>query len=121
MGAVGKISEAIAGGNSAAITAEEAFAGLAQEAVMFVFGVPSGNRVLVETERPGSVAAGSKYLAIVEAVVAHSAAQLNPKQPPFGRHGAPSWRIRDALRHRHIGAEARSFVLALAHCDLIPT
>jgi hypothetical protein len=63
MGAVGKISEAIAGGNSAAITAEEAFAGLAQEAVVFVLGAPSGNRVLVETERPGSVAAGSKISA----------------------------------------------------------
>jgi hypothetical protein len=114
MGAVGKISEAIAGGNSAAITAEEAFAGLAQEAVVFVLGVPSGNRVLVETERPSSVAAGSKYLAIVEAVVAHSAAQLNPKQPPFGRHGAPSFGAHDCNGHCHIWPLALSLALHAA-------
>jgi hypothetical protein len=112
MGAGGKISEAIAGGNAAAITAEEAFAGLAQEAVVFVLGVPSGNRVLVETERLGSIAAGSKYLAIVEAVVAHSAAQLNPKQPPFGGHGAPSRGAHDCNGHCHIWPLALSLMLA---------
>jgi hypothetical protein len=117
MGAVGKISETIAGGNATAITAEEAFAGLAQEAVVFVLGVPSGNRVLVETERLGSVAAGSKYLAIVEAVIAHSAAQLNPKQPPFGRHGAPSCGAHDCNRHCHIWALALSLALhATSEC-----
>src|SRR5262249_61946555 len=69
---------------------------------MIVLRVPAGNRVFAETERLGSDAAGSKYLAIVEAVIAQSAAQFNPKQPPFGRHGAPRGSAHDCNGRCHI-------------------
>src|SRR5262249_22698922 len=74
----------------------------AQKAIMLVLRVPAGNRVFAETERLGSDAAGSKYLAIVEAVIAQSAAQFNPKQPPFGRHGAPRRSAHDCNWRCHI-------------------
>ena len=70
MGAVGKIGEAVAGGNATAITAEKPFAGLTQEAIVLVFGVPPCNRVLVETERLASVAAGQVNFPVIEPVVA---------------------------------------------------
>jgi hypothetical protein len=113
MGAVGEISEAVAGGNTPAVTSEEAFAGLAQETIVLVFGVPPGNRVLVEAERLGSITAGSEELAVVEAVIAQSATQLNPKQPPFGGHGDPGLAPRDCKGQRHEGPLVLS--LALAH------
>jgi hypothetical protein len=47
MGAVGEIREAVAGGDTSAVTAEKAFAGLTQEPIVLVFGEPPGNSVLV--------------------------------------------------------------------------
>ena len=43
VGAVGKVREAIMGGDSTAITAQESLAGLAQKAVMFVLSVVVGD------------------------------------------------------------------------------
>jgi hypothetical protein len=97
MAAVCEISEAVAGGNASAVTAKEAFAGLAQETVVLVFGVPPGDRVLVDAKRLGGITAGSEYLAIVETVIAQSTAQLYPKQPPFGRHSDPSLAPHDRM------------------------
>jgi hypothetical protein len=114
MHAVGEISEAVAGGNTSAVTAEEAFAGPAQETIVLVFGVPPGNRVLVEAKPFGGVAAGSEQLAIVEAVIAQSAAQLNPKQSAFGGHGDPGLASNDCNGQCHEGPIALSPALAHA-------
>jgi hypothetical protein len=45
---------------------------------VFILDEPAGNRVLVEAERLGSIAAGAMHLAIVEAVITQPSTQIDP-------------------------------------------
>jgi len=71
---VGEIGEAIFRSDPASIGAEKSWAGFAQESVVLILCVSAGYRLLIETERLGGGAAGSKHVAVIEAVITQPSA-----------------------------------------------
>src|SRR5262249_51373104 len=76
--AVGEICKAKFRSDTASIRAEKSLAGFAQKAIVLILRIPAGDRILAETERLGRGAAGSKYLAVIEAVVAQPSTPIDP-------------------------------------------
>jgi hypothetical protein len=93
MGAVGKIGEAIARSDTLAVTPEEAIGRFADETVVFKFAVPTRDCVPTDANRLRSIAAGSKYLSVVQAVISQPSAQLDMQRTRPQRRGSPCRRI----------------------------